>query len=56
MTAPALTATEPPAPNRSMWAFLLNPTVRIALRWAFIGILTLIAFWPSLVSLAGATA
>ena len=38
-----------------MWAFLVNPTVRIALRWAFIGILTLIAFWPSLVSLAGAT-
>lgn len=55
MTAPAVTATEPPAPNRSMWTFLLNPTVRIALRWAFIGILTLIAFWPSLVSLAGAT-
>jgi hypothetical protein len=38
MTAPALTATEPPAPNRSMWAFPLNPTVRIALRWAFIGL------------------
>ncbi len=34
---------------------LVNPTVRIALRWAFIGVLTLIAFWPSLVSLAGAT-
>jgi hypothetical protein len=56
MTAHALTAPEPqvesPTQPGRIVDFLMHPFTRVVLRWAFIGILTMIAFWPSIVSLA----
>jgi hypothetical protein len=56
MSAPAATETEPQAkPRRVLVTFLLHPSTRVALRWIFIVGLAVIAFWPSLVSLAMTT-
>jgi hypothetical protein len=55
MTAPAATEVEPQAPQHRIPAFLLHPSTRVSLRWVFIGGLAIIAFWPSLVSLAMTT-
>jgi hypothetical protein len=54
VTAQAATDVEAqaePEPRRFP-AWLIHPSTRVGLRWAFIGGLAVIAFWPSLVSLA----
>jgi hypothetical protein len=53
--APAEPEAEPQNEPRRITAFLLHPWTRVGLRWAFISILAVIAFWPSLVSLAMTT-
>ena len=50
--APPEAEAEPQNEPRRITAFLLHPWTRVGLRWAFISILAVIAFWPSLVSLA----
>src|SRR5829696_4237253 len=55
MSAPTDTEVEPPTVPRRTSAFFSHPTARVALRWAFIGGLTIAAFWASLVSLAMTT-
>lgn len=56
MSAPAATTEiEQQAQPRRFPAFLLHPSTRVVLRWIFIIGLAVIAFWPSLVSLAMTT-
>ena len=55
MAAPTQTAPEPQAPAQSARAWYDNPILRVVLRWTFIGVLTLIAFWDSLASLVETT-
>jgi hypothetical protein len=55
MAAPAATALEPQAQPGRITEFLLHPSTRVGLRWTVISALTLIAFWPSFVSLAETT-
>jgi xanthosine utilization system XapX-like protein len=55
MAAPASIASAPQADSRGLREFVLHPSTRVALRWAFIFVVTLVAFWPSLVSLAMTT-
>lgn len=47
--------TEPAKEPGPFAAFLLRPSTRVTLRWLVIVVLTLIAFWPSLVSLYDTT-
>lgn len=55
MAAPTQLDPEPPAPAEPARRWWDNPTLRITLRWAFIGVLTLIAFWDSFASLVETT-
>ena len=43
------------AAKRTPWMHLLHPAYRVALRWLFIGVLTVIAFRASLASLVEIT-
>jgi hypothetical protein len=52
MSAPAEIEIGPQPEARSAKTHLGHPSAQVAARWAFIGILTVVAFWPSLVSLA----
>jgi hypothetical protein len=55
MASPVTTEVEPQAQPRRAKTHLSHPFARITARWVFIGILTVVAFWPSLVSLAMTT-
>ncbi|ULE33871.1 hypothetical protein [Mycobacterium sp. IDR2000157661] len=55
MAAPTQTPPEPSAPVESIRPWYENPTLRIVLRWVFIGSVTLMAFWESFESLVQTT-
>lgn len=55
MTATAPAAPDPPKVKREPWPYNLHPVYRIMIRWTLIGVLTLVAFHSTLLSLVRTT-